>query len=145
MGTLAKSYIDKGHLVPDEVTINMLKAEVEKNQQANGFIFDGFPRTEAQAIALDELMKEMNTQINAMVALEVDDEVLVKRLLERGKVSGRADDANEEVIRERIAEYYRKTDILKEFYQGQGKYFGVDGVGNIQEITDRLSAVIDQL
>lgn len=145
LGALAKSYMDKGHLVPDEVTINMLRAEVEKNPEANGFIFDGFPRTEAQAIALDELMKEMDTQINAMVALEVDDEVLVGRLLERGKVSGRADDANEEVIRERIAEYYRKTDILKEYYQGQHKYYGVDGVGSIQEITDRLSAVIDNL
>ncbi len=145
LGTLAKSYMDKGHLVPDEVTIDMLRAEVEKNPEANGFIFDGFPRTEAQAVALDELMREMNTQINAMVALEVEDEVLVGRLLERGKVSGRADDADEAVIRERIAEYYRKTDILKEFYQGQKKYYGVDGVGSIQQITDRLSAVIDTL
>ena len=145
LGTLAKSFMDKGHLVPDEVTINMLKAEVEKNPEANGFIFDGFPRTEAQAKALDELMNEMESQINAMVALEVEDEVLVGRLLERGKVSGRADDANEKVIRERIAEYYRKTDILKEFYQGQDKYFGVDGVGSIEEITDRLSTVIDKL
>lgn len=145
LGNLAKSYMDKGHLVPDEVTINMLNAEVEKNEDANGFIFDGFPRTEAQATALADLMKEKNSQINAMVALEVDDEVLVGRLLERGKSSGRADDANEEVIRERIAEYYRKTDILKEYYQKEDKYFGVDGVGSIKEITERLSAVIDKL
>ena len=145
LGNLAKSYMDKGHLVPDEVTINMLNAEVEKNEGANGFIFDGFPRTEAQATALAKLMKEKDSQINAMVALEVDDEVLVGRLLERGKSSGRADDANEEVIRERIAEYYRKTDILKEYYQKEDKYFGVDGVGSIEEITDRLSAVIDKL
>lgn len=145
LGNLAKSYMDKGHLVPDEVTINMLNAEVEKNEDANGFIFDGFPRTEAQATALADLMKEKNSQINAMVALEVDDEVLVGRLLERGKSSGRADDANEEVIRERIAEYYRKTDILKEYYQKEDKYFGVDGVGSITEITERLSAVIDKL
>lgn len=145
LGALAKSYMDKGHLVPDEVTINMLKAEVEKNPKANGFIFDGFPRTEAQAIALASLMEEKNSQINAMVALEVDDEVLVGRLLERGKVSGRADDANEVVIRERIAEYYRKTDILKEYYQKQDKYYGVDGVGSIEEITERLSRVIDTL
>ena len=142
LGTLAKSYMDKGHLVPDEVTINMLKAEVEKNAKANGFIFDGFPRTEAQAEALSNLMEEKDSQINAMVALEVDDEVLVGRLLERGKVSGRADDANEEVIRERIAEYYRKTDILKGYYQKQDKYFGVDGVGSIEEFTERLSIVI---
>ena len=145
LGTLAKSYMDKGHLVPDEVTINMLEAEVEKNPKANGFIFDGFPRTEAQAEALSELMDRKDSQINAMVALEVDDEVLVKRLLERGKVSGRADDANEEVIRERIAEYYRKTDILKDYYQKQDKYYGVDGVGSIEEITQRLSDVIDKL
>ena len=122
LGTLAKSFMDKGHLVPDEVTINMLEAEVEKNPDANGFIFDGFPRTATQAEALAELMKKKKTQINAMVALEVDDEILVGRLLERGKVSGRADDANEAVIRERIAEYYRKTDILKEYYQSQDKY-----------------------
>jgi adenylate kinase len=145
LGTLAKSYMDKGHLVPDEVTINMLNAEVEKNADANGFIFDGFPRTEAQAIALAKLMDEKESQINAMVALEVDDEVLVGRLLERGKSSGRADDANEEVIRERIAEYYRKTDILKNYYQKQDKYYGVDGVGSIEEITERLSDVIDTL
>ena len=145
LGILAKSFMDKGHLVPDEVTINMLNAEVEKNPKANGFIFDGFPRTEAQAIALATLMEEKSSQINAMVALEVDDEVLVGRLLERGKVSGRADDANEVVIRERIAEYYRKTDILKVFYQKQDKYFGVDGVGSIEEITERLSAVIDKI
>ena len=145
LGDLAKSYMDKGHLVPDEVTINMLKAEVEKNEDAKGFIFDGFPRTEAQAEALSNLMDEKDSQINAMVALEVDDEVLVKRLLERGKVSGRADDANEDVIRERIAEYYRKTDILKKYYQKQDKYYGVDGVGSIEEITERLSEVIDKL
>jgi len=145
LGILAKSYMDKGHLVPDEVTIKMLNMEVERNVDANGFIFDGFPRTTAQAEALAQLMDEKESQINAMVALEVDDEVLVDRLLDRGKTSGRPDDANEEVIRERIAEYYRKTDILKEFYQAQDKYFGVDGVGSIAEITERLSAVIDEL
>lgn len=145
LGTLAKSYMDKGHLVPDEVTINMLNAEVDKNKDANGFIFDGFPRTAAQAESLSDLMTAKNSQINAMVALEVDDEILVGRLLERGKSSGRPDDANEKVIRERIAEYYRKTDILKEYYQNQNKYFGVDGVGDIDEITHRLSAVIDNL
>lgn len=145
LGTLAKSYMDKGHLVPDEVTIDMLNAEVEKNADANGFIFDGFPRTAAQAEALSNLMTEKNAQINAMVALEVDDEILIGRLLERGKSSGRPDDANEDVIRERIAEYYRKTDILKEFYQAQDKYHGVDGVGSVEEITVRLSGVIDGL
>jgi adenylate kinase len=142
---LAKSYMDKGELVPDELTIDMLEAEVEKNQDANGFIFDGFPRTSAQAKALDELMQRKDSQINAMIALEVDDEVLVKRLLERGKTSGRPDDANENIIRNRITEYYNKTAVLKDFYTAQNKYFGVDGVGSIEEITERLSKVINEL
>ena len=145
LGTLAKSYMDKGHLVPDDVTIKMLKAEVEKNPEANGFVFDGFPRTAAQAEALAILMEEKSSQINAMVALEVDDEILVGRLLERGKTSGRADDADEAIIRERVAEYYRKTDVLKDFYKAKDRYFGVNGVGNIQEITARLSEVFDRL
>ena len=145
LGALAESYMDKGHLVPDGVTIKMLNAEVEKNPEANGFVFDGFPRTAAQAEALAILMEEKSSQINAMVALEVDDEVLVGRLLERGKTSGRADDADEAIIRERVAEYYRKTDILKDFYKGKDRYFGVNGVGTIQEITARLSEVFDRL
>ena len=145
LGALAKSYLDKGHLVPDRVTIKMLNAEVEKNPEANGFVFDGFPRTAAQAEALAILMEEKSSQINEMVALEVDDEVLVGRLLERGKTSGRADDADEAIIRERVAEYYRKTDILKDFYKAKDRYFGVNGVGTIQEITARLSEVFDRL
>jgi len=145
LGALAKSYMDKGHLVPDGVTIKMLNAEVEKNPGANGFVFDGFPRTAAQAEALAILMEEKSSQINAMVALEVDDEVLVGRLLERGKTSGRADDADEAIIRERVAEYYRKTDILKDYYKSKDRYFGVNGVGTIQEITARLSEVFDRL
>lgn len=145
LGTLAKSFMDKGQLVPDEVTINMLKAEVEKNEGANGFIFDGFPRTEAQAVALERLLDEKNTKVAAMVALEVEDEVLVNRLLERGKTSGRADDADENVIRNRIKVYYDETAILKNYFQKQNKYFGVDGVGSIDEITERLSTVIDGL
>lgn len=145
LGTLAKSFIDKGELVPDEVTIDMLAAEVEKNSDANGFIFDGFPRTNAQAEALDKLMDTKDSQINAMIALEVDDEVLVGRLLERGKTSGRADDADESIIRNRIKEYYSKTAILKEYYSAQDKYHGVDGVGSIEEITVRLGGVIDAL
>ena len=145
LGTLAKSFMDKGGLVPDEVTIKMLNAEVEKNADANGFIFDGFPRTEAQAKALDKLMEDKDSNINAMIALEVDDEVLVGRLLERGKTSGRADDADESIIRNRITEYYKKTAVLKNYYSAQNKYFGVDGVGSIEEITLRLNKVIDAL
>ncbi|RZS99923.1 adenylate kinase [Aquimarina brevivitae] len=145
LGMLAKSYIDKGQLVPDEVTIKMLNAEVDKNPEAKGFIFDGFPRTEAQADALAELLASKGTEVSAMVALEVDDEILVQRLLERGKTSGRADDADEKVIRNRIKVYYDETAILKEYYQKQDKYHGVDGVGSIEEITARLSAVINRL
>ncbi|MFD1063841.1 adenylate kinase [Winogradskyella litorisediminis] len=145
LGTLAKSYIDKGALVPDEVTIDMLNAEVEKNTDANGFIFDGFPRTTAQAEALDVLMSSKDSQINAMVALEVHDEVLVKRLLERGKTSGRADDADEGVIRNRLKVYYDETAVVADFYSAQDKYIAVDGVGTIEEITARLSTVLDTL
>ena len=145
LGMLAKSYMDKGELVPDQVTIDMLNAEVEKNAAANGFIFDGFPRTNAQAEALDNLMSKKDSQINAMVALEVDDEVLVERLLVRGKTSGRKDDADETIIRNRIAEYYKKTAILKDYYANQSKFFGVDGFGSIENITDRLKTVIDTL
>jgi len=145
LGILAKSFMDKGHLVPDEVTIKMLSAEVDRHLPCDGFIFDGFPRTVAQADSLDKLMKEKSTKIHAMIALEVEDEVLVQRLLERGKTSGRKDDANEEVIRNRIKVYYDETAILKSYYQESNKYFGVDGVGSIEEITDRICKVIDEL
>ncbi|WP_274473827.1 adenylate kinase [Mangrovimonas aestuarii] len=145
LGMLAKSYIDKGELVPDQVTIDMLEAEVEKNAGANGFIFDGFPRTEAQAKALESLMESKDSAISAMIALEVEDEILVERLLERGKTSGRPDDADESIIRNRITEYYNKTAILKNYYSEQNKYYGVNGVGSIAEITQRLSDVIDSL
>ncbi|WP_282089040.1 adenylate kinase [Aquimarina algiphila] len=145
LGALAKSYIDKGQLVPDEVTIDMLNAEVDKNTDAQGFIFDGFPRTEAQAESLASLLASKGSEVSAMVALEVDDEVLVQRLLERGKTSGRPDDADEGVIRNRIKVYYDETAILKNYYQKENKYFGVDGVGAVNEITIRLSETIDNL
>ncbi len=145
LGKLAQSYTDNGKLVPDEVTIKMLNAEVDKHLPCNGFIFDGFPRTEPQAKSLDQLMLQKSTQINAMIALEVDDEVLVKRLLDRGKTSGRPDDANEKVIRNRIKVYYDETAILKSYYKEKDKYFGINGVGSIEEITSRISDVINEL
>ncbi|RAJ14472.1 adenylate kinase [Olleya aquimaris] len=145
LGTLAKSYMDKGHLVPDQVTIDMLEAEVERNTGAKGFIFDGFPRNETQAKALDKIMDAKDSQINAMIALEVEDEVLVQRLLERGKTSGRKDDSDEAIIRNRIQVYYNETAILKDYYAAQNKYYGVDGIGSIEEITKRLHKVIDTL
>lgn len=145
LGKLAKSYMDNGDLVPDEVTIKMLKAEVNKNLDANGFIFDGFPRTESQAKALDLFLSENNQTINGMVALEVPEELLIERLLNRGKTSGRPDDQDENKIRNRFNEYQTKTAILQDYYQKQNKYFGVNGVGNIEEITNRLVEVFNKL
>jgi adenylate kinase len=145
LGLLAKSYMDNGNLVPDEVTINMLKAEVEMNPDANGFIFDGFPRTESQAIALDAFLEEKGAAINGMVALEVPEDILVTRLLERGKISGRADDQDESKIRNRFNEYNTKTAVLKDYYQTQNKYFGLNGVGTIPEITENLCKIFDKL
>ncbi len=145
LGMLAKSYMDKGDLVPDEVTINMLKDEVEKNPEASGFIFDGFPRTTAQAEALDNFLSTKDMKINATIALDANDEVLIKRLLERGKVSGRTDDQDESKIRNRFDEYNQKTAPLQEFYTKQGKFHSVNGIGDIKEVTTRLSKVIDSL
>lgn len=145
LGKLAQSYIDKGDLVPDEVTIKMLQEEVEQASEAPGFIFDGFPRTTAQAEALDHFLEMRDMKINATIALEAEDEVLLERLLERGKVSGRSDDQDAGKIRNRFAEYNAKTAPLKTYYQEQGKFHSVNGVGAIEEITDRLSRVIDGL
>jgi adenylate kinase len=145
LGLLAKKYMDEGNLVPDEVTINMLKAEVNKNSDANGFIFDGFPRTQSQAEALDAFLAEKGEQINGMVALEVPEDVLVTRLLERGKTSGRTDDTDEGKIRNRFNEYNTKTAILKDFFDTQNKYYGINGVGSIEDITKRISEVFDTL
>ena len=145
LGTLAKSYMDKGDLVPDEVTINMLAAEVEKNADANGFIFDGFPRTNAQAEALDALLNSKNMQVNATIALEAEDDILINRLLERGKSSGRTDDQDEQKIRNRFEEYNLKTAPLINYYKHQDKFHSVNGIGSIEEITVRLSDVIDAI
>jgi len=143
LGTLAKSYIDQGKLVPDEVTIGMLASEVNKNPEAKGFIFDGFPRTEAQAAALDELLASKNTAITMMLALEVEEEELRKRLLFRGKDSGRADDQDPAVIQKRIDVYNGETAPVKGFYTSQGKYKGIDGIGEIYAIFNALCAAIE--
>ena len=145
LGKLAKTFIDKGDLVPDEVTIKMLESEVNKNQHSKGFLFDGFPRTLAQANALDQFLSSKNEVITATLALEADDEILVQRILERGKTSGRVDEQDEEKIRNRYQEYNEKTAPLMEYYQNQGKFHAVNGIGTIQEITERLSKVIDNL
>ncbi|MFN4083041.1 MAG: adenylate kinase [Bacteroidia bacterium] len=144
LGNLAKSYIDKGQLVPDEVTIGMLESEVNKHPKAKGFIFDGFPRTKAQAKALDDLLKSKNTSINMMLALEVEEDELRKRLLLRGKDSGRADDQDPAVIQKRIDVYNAETFPVKDYYEAQGKYHGVNGIGEIDDIFKLLCNEIDK-
>jgi adenylate kinase len=143
LGTLAKSYMEKGQLVPDEVTIKMLESEVNKNPGAKGLIFDGFPRTKAQAEALDTLLASKNTSITMMIALEVEETELKKRLLLRGKESGRADDQNPEIIEKRIQVYNSETAPVKDFYQGQGKYSGINGIGEIESIFSMICSAID--
>lgn len=145
LGKEARGYMDRGDLVPDELTIKMLQDEVEKHPDTNGFLFDGFPRTTAQADALDAFLQSKGWGVTATIALEADDEVLVKRLLERGKTSGRPDDQDEEKIRNRYQEYNEKTAPLIDYYKEQGKFHSVNGIGEISEITARLNAVIDQL
>jgi adenylate kinase len=142
LGKLAKSYIDKGNLVPDEVTINMLEAEAEKYPEAKGYIFDGFPRTTAQAQALDKFLESKDTSITLMLALIVDEEELTKRLLLRGKDSGRADDTDENIIRNRINVYNEQTAVAADYYANQNKYHGIDGVGSIDDIFNRLKSII---
>ncbi|WP_310378439.1 adenylate kinase [Flavobacterium sp.] len=145
LGKLAKSYMDKGDLVPDEVTIKMLEDTVDKNPDTKGFLFDGFPRTLAQAVALDAFLATKNWLITATIGLDADDEILIQRLLERGKTSGRVDDQDEDKIRNRYQEYNEKTAPLMEYYISQNKYCPVNGIGSIAEITERLSAVIESL
>ncbi len=145
LGNLAKSFIDKGALVPDEVTISMLEAKVNNNPAAKGFIFDGFPRTTAQAEALDAFLSSKGIEITAMLALEVEEQELITRLLERGKSSGRADDQNPEIIKNRIQVYENETAILKDYYAAQNKFLGVEGVGSIESITRSLCKEIDAL
>jgi adenylate kinase len=143
LGKLAKSYMDAGQLVPDAVTIDMLRSEVVKHQDPKGFIFDGFPRTNAQAQALDEFLAGLHTQISLMLALEVEEQELKTRLLKRAEVSGRADDADPAVIEKRITVYNQETAPVKAFYQAQEKFVAIDGIGSIDDITQRLFAAID--
>ena len=145
LGKLAKSYIDKGELVPDQVTTDMLIDEVKKPTETNGFIFDGYPRTANQTEALEKIVKEiLNDEISVCLSLIVNDEILVERLLKRGETSGRTDDSNEEIIRTRIKEYYTKTAEVAELYKQQGKYVEVNGVGGIDEISEKLFAEVEK-
>ena len=143
LGMEAKKLMDAGQLVPDEVVIGMISSKLDAHPNANGFIFDGFPRTTAQAEALDSLLKEKSTSISMMLALEVDNDELVKRLLNRGLSSGRPDDANTDVIQNRINEYNNKTLPLKNYYTAQCKFKSIHGIGTIEEIFASISNAID--
>lgn len=144
LGIEAKKYMDDGQLVPDEVVIGMIETLVRKNKTSKGFIFDGFPRTTTQATALDAFLSANNMPIDVLVSLDVPEEELKTRLIERGKVSGRSDD-NEEVISQRIQEYLNKTKAVEEHYAAQGKLEKVEGVGSIESIASSIAKVIERL
>jgi adenylate kinase len=143
LGNKAKVLMDGGLLVPDEVVIGMIENKIKENPSANGFIFDGFPRTVAQAEALDKMLEQNNTKITCMVALEVEDNELFKRVLLRGQTSGRPDDQNEELVRKRITEYNQKTLPVAGYYKQQGKYISVYGIGEIDQIFNAICEKID--
>jgi adenylate kinase len=143
LGLEAKKLMDTGQLVPDEVVIGMISAAVAANKTGKGFLFDGFPRTAAQSVALDKLLESYNTSITVVLALQVGEEELVKRLLHRGLHSGRPDDNNETVINARIAEYHKKTTSVAEYYQQFKKVTFIKGEGSVDEIFEALSAEIE--
>ncbi len=145
LGIEAKSFLDNGDLVPDSVTIKMLENEVLSNKQVKGYIFDGFPRTLAQAESLDTFLNSINLKINATIALDVDENELIIRLLDRGKTTNRSDDQDLEKIKNRFNEYNIKTSILINFYNKQGKFYSVDGKGTVDDITSRLFDLIESL
>lgn len=144
LGLAAKTYIDSGKLVPDEVVIGMVDSFFEQHKQAKGFLFDGFPRTEAQATALDQLLSSKQTSISVVIALDVTEEELVKRLLNRGKTSGRSDDSDEAVIRKRFAVYLAETSPVAAHYQKAGKFQTIPGEGTVDEIFNSLCTIIDK-
>ena len=144
LGLEAKSFIDKGQLVPDEVVIGMVDSYFDLHKDAKGFLFDGFPRTVAQARALDKLLELKKTEIGTVLILNVDEEELIKRLVLRGKTSGRSDDADENVQRNRQAVYKKETLPVADYYTKNNKVKNVDGMGDIQEVFGRLSTEIDK-
>jgi len=143
LGLSAKKLMDVGQLVPDETVIGMISNKLSANMGSAGFIFDGFPRTVAQAEALDQLLQEHATEIVLMIALEVAPDELIKRLVKRGETSGRTDD-NEETARKRIDVYNKETSPVANYYKEQDKYFAVDGIGSMDEIFDRITSVINK-
>ena len=145
LGIEAKSFLDNGDLVPDIVTIKMLENEVTENKGVKGFIFDGFPRTLNQAESLDIFLESVNQKINATIALEVDEDELITRLLDRGKTTNRSDDQDIQKIKNRFNEYNNKTSVLINFYQKQSKFYSVNGHGSVEDITSRLFNLVDSL
>jgi adenylate kinase len=144
LGIEAKTIMDKGQLVPDEVVVGMISSALENNPQAKGFLFDGFPRTTAQSEALDKLLQLKNTEIGVVLAMDVSEEELVKRLLNRGLTSGRSDDTNETVIRARIKEYQDKTTVVANYYSQFNKVVHLKGEGTVEEIFSSLCSEIDK-
>ena len=143
LGLKVTSILENGGLVPDKLTIEILENEVNKYKKTSGFIFDGFPRTINQAKKLDKFLNSLSMQINFTIALEAEDEILLHRLLKRGETSGRSDDTNKEKILNRFREYNEKTLPLKEFYSKQNKFFSINGVGDINVISQRLISIIE--
>jgi adenylate kinase len=145
LGIEAKKYSSKGGLVPDSLVIEILKKEIEKYPKSSGFVFDGFPRNLNQAQELDKMLAKKNTEIQAVLALEVPDQELIKRIKNRAKNSSRVDDQNEEIINNRLEIYQKDTKPLLDYYQEQDKVYEINGLGDIDKITDRLNKVIDNL
>jgi adenylate kinase len=144
LGMEAKSLMDAGSLVPDAVVVGMISSALDNNPQAKGFLFDGFPRTEAQSVALDKLLAEKNTEIGVVLALDVSRDELVKRLLQRGLTSGRSDDNNEAIISNRIVEYQTKTTVVANYYSKFDKVVHVKGEGTVDDIFHSLCSEIDK-
>jgi adenylate kinase len=145
LGLKAQEYMNKGELVPDAVVIGMIADKIKSNEKAVGFIFDGFPRTVAQAEALDKMLEENKTAISGMIALEVDEAELTSRILLRGQTSGRADDQDESLVKKRVSEYNSKTKPVADFYTNQKKFTSIYGIGEIDEIFDKICATVDNL
>jgi adenylate kinase len=142
LGTLAKSYMDKGNLVPDEVVIGMVEDKIQENLSANGFIFDGFPRTVNQAESLDTMLEKHGLAISGMIALEVPEHELRTRIKERSKTSGRVDDQDDDKVSNRIRVYNEETSPVADYYRSQNKFSAVDGVGSVNDIYDNINSVI---
>ena len=144
LGKLARSYIDSGKLVPDKLTIKLLEKKIEENPNSKGYIFDGFPRTIDQGIHLDNFLFKKNLSIDLTISLEVDEQILINRILKRGVDSGRADDQDRSKIKKRFDEYSQKTSILIKFYKEQNKFFSINGEDSINQVKDRLTMLIDK-